>query len=433
MKWFVEFNFIPFWLGSLFSVIWFVGLLSNILIADNNSESFSGLVLLNVPVIYLTLGEASPFSLMVGFALIVLVATLLIRRGSIVVIFQLLICGLLGILVLAAFLYTENTVAEKLVFSGNVVRTDVGSSANDRLVVIFLNGQEIGRAFTTRTELPALKQGILDGTFVAEIDNVYGLSLSTVDTRNDLTNLIGVAKGRRSVSISPLGIDIPITAKQTYPYIYYWLGEIPEGSTKSIYLPSKKATFVIKVIPGSISPPLLEELNGPLELSADGTIIASASNVFLGSAPGVAIVENIRHLNSEALQMEINRITVPLDNCGGSVILSQKYSYSQLFTHEYREDSTVKIGVDIPVGVWLDLTAQLEKTFGFKQGEVSSQAVEYNMAVEPGTSLIYEVVWKEIWESGTADMKTGNDTIVIPFRAKTGLVYEVISRARDCQ
>lgn len=46
--------------------------------------------------------------------------------------------------------------------------------------------------------------------------------------------------------------------------------------------------------------------------------------------------------------------------------------------------------------------------------------------------MVYAITWKEVWESGIADMVVGKDTINIPFRIKTNLIYEVNSTQLSC-
>ena len=64
-------------------------------------------------------------------------------------------------------------------------------------------------------------------------------------------------------------------------------------------------------------------------------------------------IENITY-GEEPEEIEVDKITVPLDNCGGSAVIHQKFSNTQTFVYKYLEDKTYSGGaeISIPVITW---------------------------------------------------------------------------------
>ena len=131
--------------------------------------------------------------------------------------------------------------------------------------------------------------------------------------------------------------------------------------------------------------------------------------------------------------IELSKMTIPMDNCGGSAPLAQDYTYSQTFIHEYRMEASGGVGAQIPIPIeWLGLRVELQAKYGFEQGQIDSREIAYHMQAEPGTNQVYIVTWREVWEFGTAQALAGNDIITVPFRVKTNLIYEVDSTKLEC-
>ena len=54
--------------------------------------------------------------------------------------------------------------------------------------------------------------------------------------------------------------------------------------------------------------------------------------------------------SDEPQTIDINRITVPLNNCGGSARLTQQYIQSQTFIYEYQSEVGGRTGLNMPLG-----------------------------------------------------------------------------------
>lgn len=304
-----------------------------------------------------------------------------------------------------------------LTIAGKLVNSKTGEWPNDHLVLFFLKGKEIGRSITALGEFPKSQQGKHDGLFEIRVKNDYDLNL-------DLLNPDG------GDSNSNKKKDWDIGDRNDY---YRWVDQLEEGQTVQIPIPSKNITYVVKSITGDVSslPPELLVANST-ELRGDNTIVVSLQN----SAVGQKLPENTRvekiGYNPGTESIEFNKITVPINNCGGNARISQRYTQSQTFVHEYRQEIDAGISADIGVAAWLRLVPELQAKFGFEQGQIDSRTVEYEMAAEPQTNVTYIFSWKEEWDSGTASVVSGADTILVPFRVKTNLIYEVDSMPLTC-
>lgn len=130
--------------------------------------------------------------------------------------------------------------------------------------------------------------------------------------------------------------------------------------------------------------------------------------------------------------IEINKLTVPINNCGGSAKISQKYTQTQSFVRQMSSEATASIGGEIPVVVWLKLVAELQIKYGFEQGQIDSRTIEYEMSAEPETNVVYTITWQEIWQKGFADLKSGSTEVKVPFRIKSDLIYSIDSSKESC-
>ncbi len=146
-------------------------------------------------------------------------------------------------------------------------------------------------------------------------------------------------------------------------------------------------------------------------------------------APSNVDIKNINY-DPNIQEIIVNRLTVPMNNCGGNAIVSQNYTQSQTLIHEYHAD--IGAGISIPVGSWIKVIPELQANFGYEQGQIETKTLEYNMATDPGTNVTYVITWKEIWETGSVDLLSGTDTVSFPFRARTDLVYQIDSEDLPC-
>jgi hypothetical protein len=225
------------------------------------------------------------------------------------------------------------------------------------------------------------------------------------------------------------------------PYIYHWFDSVAEGSTLQIPVPSKNITYVVKVISGDVaSLPQQLLVPGTTRLTKNGDIIVSLDETS-GAAQAEAeaeglkermVVDGVNYAADEDM-MTVNKITVPINNCRGSSTLVQEYSQMQAFIHEYRGELGGGVGFGVPLPrTLLNLQLELQAKYGFEQGQIDSRTVTYRMEAEPGTNQVYVITWQEVWETGTAQVVTETETISVPFRAKTNLIYQIDSMQLPC-
>jgi hypothetical protein len=310
----------------------------------------------------------------------------------------------------------------KLVFAGKLVNSTTGEWPNDRLVLLYLNGREIGRDVSETGEFSKSRQGIHDGLFVIHAENPYRVLMSEfqlVDT-DEMVPL-----HTRGLMFFPGDT------------MYYWFDSLEESSTIEFHVPSKNIRYVLKTIEGDIAalPPELL-VDGSTQLKGNNQIIVSLQanppQQAQNSSPDASRVSSITYTASSEVS-QVNRMTIPINNCGGSAPIAQDYASSQTFIHEYRVEVGGGVGVQVQLPyVPVSLVAELQAKYGFEQGQIDTRQISYHMEALPGTNQVYVITWQEVWDSGVAQVNAGNDNITIPFRVKTNLVYQVDSTRLDC-
>lgn len=309
-----------------------------------------------------------------------------------------------------------------IIFAGKVVNDKTGEWPNDRLILAYLKGKEVGRDLSKTSEF-IRSLGVLDGGFAIPISNTYQLRL-----REDTFK---IAKDK---------ITTGYISNNAYNGIYIWL-EVAEGSQVEINVPAKNLTYIIKSIAGdksSLPPQLL--VAGSTHLNKDNQILVAFSedetgqpqNILPQSIPNI---ENIRY-NTERETIPMSDVrTEHLNNCGGSGVLRRDLSYIKSIIHEYQIEVSGQAGVEIPVPIPIiqpKLFAALQAKYGFEQGEIETKIEEYHLEAEPGTNQEYVITAKEVWESGAAQVIIDTDVITIPFRVRTDLIYDVASQKLNC-
>jgi hypothetical protein len=306
-------------------------------------------------------------------------------------------------------LINKKTPRGNISFTGRVMNSDE-IWVNNRLVLIYLENEEMGRNISALGKSNINGDSLVtDGFFKIEIPNTY--KITTEQFSENETDL--------------LRNDL-----QTLKIVF---GDVSEGFSQSFFVPSRKLTYTIKILEGDINalPPEILQ-SGSTRLSADGQIVVVLPNSPTGeTGQGGNYIENIDY-GTRTEFVETNKLTIPINNCAGSMEVSQMYSQTQTFVHQYTAEVGVNLGVEIPMVAWLSLVPELQASYGYENGQIDTQTVEYNMAAAPGTNIIYTVTWNEVWESGTANVSNGSDAILVPFRAKTNLIYDIASEKRNC-
>jgi hypothetical protein len=322
---------------------------------------------------------------------------------------------------------------DNIVFSGRVSNTESSEWLNERLVIIFLKDKEVGRSVTAIGEFPGDEtyaawnkptgsDGITDGIFIITVPNTYGLTQKIMNKENS-------------------GVDFKYADKfygwrlwVEYNLISGWVGEIPEGNSLILPVAPKNISYTVKVINGEYAnlPPEIKEIGSTL-LKDDGTIVVVSKNIPSNgtlTANNITI-EGINYATTSEI-VELNKFTVPIDNCAGSVRVSQKYTQSQTFIHEYHEETSAGVSLELPI-FFVKIVPELQTRYGYQNGQIETKTVEYDMAAEPYTKVTYIVTWQEVWENGVAKVNSNGTPIEVNFKAKTNLIYKIDSEPASCQ
>lgn len=327
----------------------------------------------------------------------------------------------------------DDFVPGAIVLAGKVVNSRTGEWPNDRLVLLFLKGQEVGRDTTSMRDVaPITDQGIMDGVFAVSAPNAYGVGLSQLDESGTSFTRFQV-RGSEVECIAFGGTACEMWAQSLNAY--HWFGAVEEGSTYHIPIPSKNTEYVLKVIEGDIALlPAAIQSPGSTSLKDDGTIVVALPETGPGetASPGVdAEVQTIKY-DDAPRPVELNKFTVSIDNCAGSAPITQKYTQSQSFIHEYHTSVTGGIGLEISL-FWLKVVPQLQVESGYSNGQIETKTIEYEMQAEPKTRVTYVFTWQEEWKSGVAEVTAGGDLISIPFEIRSNLIYSTQSEPSSCQ
>lgn len=335
-------------------------------------------------------------------------------------------------------------VRNRVIFAGKVVNPDTGEWPNNRLVLAFLNGREAGRAISSLSVFPTPFQiltggakessssdGLNDGIFQIAVNNDYGLTLANLQEEKGLP--VSFFSG---MSTDNSLFNHTVDPNIDYTFLGTWLGETYENAVLRVPIKQKNIEYAIKVVEGDSSTlPQALLAPGNTSLEEDGSIVVSleddptgVSN--LGSSDNIDIRSVDYEISVE--NIEVNKVTVPINNCGGSTRVSQTYSQSQTYIREYQLDAEASVGLEIPLPLWLRLIPELSLRYGFQQGQVDTKTVEYEMAAEAGTSLVYTISWQEVWESGQAEAGSGDDLIIVPFRVRSDMIYALDSESIPC-
>lgn len=119
-----------------------------------------------------------------------------------------------------------------------------------------------------------------------------------------------------------------------------------------------------------------------------------------------------------------------IENCQGNSALSQVNSSTQTFYHEYETEVLATASVDLPIK--LPVLLELQARYGFVQGQVNSKQVSFNMEAQPGTSVVYTLIWLETWESGIAIVEAESEKFEVPFRVRKSVTSDISSETSDC-
>lgn len=316
---------------------------------------------------------------------------------------------------------TPDFVGSTLIFTGKLVDSKTGVWPNDRLVVLYLKGDEIGRTISSIGENPVPelnKEGLTDGYFQIEIPNTYEIASNQFDFRY--------------VTEEPHYWIKEGNWFDDTDFMNTWLGSIEVGELYEIPVASKNLSYHMKIFTSDITnlPPEIMEENST-RLSNTGQVVLNLTGTDQASGERI-LIQGITFEDKQDI-VEIEKNTILINNCGGNSPVTQEYSSAEIFYNEYKTETMVGADIDIPTPIgWPKILVELEAKYGFEQGQINSQEVSYSMEAQSKTRVTYIITWSEVWESGIALVETDDGSLEVPFRVRTNIIYDIDSESFDC-
>ncbi|HLO28291.1 MAG TPA: hypothetical protein VK249_04100 [Anaerolineales bacterium] len=291
---------------------------------------------------------------------------------------------------------------------GKVVDPVTKDWNNNRLVLVFERGKEVGRAVSHRGELPENHLGVIDGLFEIEFPNAYKFAIADFEANQ-----------------APL--DFQMTSRHnnfifSRKVIYSWIPEFPEGADATIEMKSKNVRYTIMVLPGDSSE-LPEALQQPGSLQlVEGNRLVLIDPRTAGLPPESFGDEKTSFAQTVEEVKEKQPETYSYNNCAGSVDIAHQITNTTI--HEITDTTGGKFGVELPVKTWLKLVADIEKEYNVKNQEIKTVAV--TLVVPPGENVEFSVVKRQTWVSGIAQLNANGINIAEPYQVLKNeeLVYQ---------
>lgn len=122
----------------------------------------------------------------------------------------------------------------EIAFTGRVTEANTGKWLNEYLVIVFLNGEEIGRKTSHLGKFRYSGEGVHDGLFDVRVSNTYELMV---------TDSFIYKNGQ------PLIMYTPDEQAPDSRNIYKWFGDLAPGEIVRVEVPTKQIEYVIAVMP----------------------------------------------------------------------------------------------------------------------------------------------------------------------------------------
>lgn len=310
----------------------------------------------------------------------------------------------------------ESRSPDTIIIGGRVTQANQRRWLNDRLVLLYAQDAEAARSETKVNSFRRIIPTPTDGIFLLSISNRYKLKA------NDLT----ACKARES----------------DFAIFYCWIGDLSEESPgMAIDVEGKRLHYLLRVIPGDydVLPEEMKEA-GMTGLS-DGSIVILPSkpkapgwlDTLFGRNPSAHadtpnLIKDLRYdPEPEIVDVPSQYATSMLDNCKGSEIVRQTFTDGKTFIHEYVLQASM--GAEIPVDT---VKLQLGAQGTYRQKQISTKTIKYEIAAKPGTNVSYKIHLQEIWRRGIALVKGKKGLIKVPFRVQTDIKYFIETDAKNC-
>ncbi|KAA3654892.1 MAG: hypothetical protein DWQ04_33975 [Chloroflexi bacterium] len=167
--------------------------------------------------------------------------------------------------------------ADGFIFAGKVTDPTSKQWLNNYLVIVFLNGKEIGRHVSALDKFENSGEGVHDGLFKVAFPNTYELTTETFFLRSD-GEFMGVGTAHGTLGNAQ--------------YLYAWFNEIEPGRLIRIQVPDKQIEYAIKVMENPVTE-LPEDLlafgQAQLTLTDQVMAMASEANIETGGQENLSV------------------------------------------------------------------------------------------------------------------------------------------------
>lgn len=146
----------------------------------------------------------------------------------------------------------------EITLTGRVTDANTGKWLNDYLVIVFLNGREVGRKVSHLGKFIYSGHGVHDGLFDVRIENTYELTVA-----DDFVY---------KTNYQPLIMNTPDEQRPDSHNIYKWFGDLAPGTIIRIEVPSKQIEYTIAIMNVPNAELAETVLNGPTMIDENGKI-----------------------------------------------------------------------------------------------------------------------------------------------------------------
>ncbi len=153
------------------------------------------------------------------------------------------------------------------------------------------------------------------------------------------------------------------------------------------------------------------------------TSCSGSETATLPTTPTDIPLEWIRIENRRTERELFTNNLIPLENCNGNRPVSLSFNRSQSTT----TTTEFSIGGELEAGIREIATVKIQAEYNVQNGETVSASQEYQVEVEEGTRVDYEINWYETWQAG--EIVIDQLGLRFQFRVRTGLEGELSSGA----
>jgi hypothetical protein len=316
-----------------------------------------------------------------------------------------------------------------------------GNSPNDYLVLLYKGDQEIDRFVTRKGQLESEDQA-RDGYFELMADNEFELNRCSMamDFEQDRA-----------------GFDLLWMQNKT-TYLSHDFTDLGAGAVQPLNDggPNRTYTLVISADRVSTLPKELVQystyrdragnlaINVPIKtyrLEGNATV-ESPTGFYTHSGrlqdtpqwPVFDVVRDVKDawvVDSNPFLAERRSPLEPYifdrDNCTGEQPMTDPETVSLVYLKEVQFQENTDLNFNLAVAA-----SQANRSLGFTQGQMGTVTASVPVYVPPKTYRKYKFFWHDVWSTGTMVIDFGLTNIRVPYRARTGMSWDVESYDVDC-